>query len=102
MSLPVIIRPDAQVDIQKIHDDSEQVRAGLGSQFMTRLHQLLEGIEAFPELYGTIWQDVRAARLKQFRYLVYSTVFPDRFEVIAVMHGSRCLRMAVAGIKGIP
>jgi toxin ParE1/3/4 len=89
MSLPVIIRPDAETDIQRIHDDLEQVRAGLGGQFMARLREVLERIEAFPELYGSIWQDVRAARLKQFRYIVYYVVFSDRVEIIAVVHGSQ-------------
>lgn len=89
MSLPVIIRPEAHADIQGIHDDLEQARAGLRGQFMTRLREVLERIEAMPELYGIVWQDVRAARLKRFRYIVYYVVFPDRVEVLAVMHGSR-------------
>jgi plasmid stabilization system protein ParE len=42
-----------------------------------------------PELYGVLWEDVRAARLKQFRYIVYYVVFPLRVDVLAVMHGSR-------------
>ncbi|MHB1426776.1 MAG: type II toxin-antitoxin system RelE/ParE family toxin [Gemmataceae bacterium] len=89
MSLPVIIRPDAQMDIRTIHDDLEQVRAGLGGQFMARLRAVLERIEAFPEIYGVIWQDVRSARLKQFRYIVYYVVFSDRIEIIAMTHGSQ-------------
>ena len=32
MSLPVILRPEAEADIQKIHIDLEQVRAGLGTR----------------------------------------------------------------------
>jgi len=89
MSLPVIVRPEAQADIQATHDDLEQSRVGLGRQFTTRVREVLERIEAMPELYGVIWQDVRAVRLKQFRYVVYYVVLPDRVEVLAVMHGSR-------------
>lgn len=33
MSLPVILRPEAETDIQAIHDDLEQARAGLGGRF---------------------------------------------------------------------
>jgi plasmid stabilization system protein ParE len=32
---------------------------------------------------------VRAARLKQFRYIVYFIVLADRVEVLAVLHGAR-------------
>jgi toxin ParE1/3/4 len=36
-----------------------------------------------------VWQDVRAARLRKFRHVVYYVAFPDRVEVLAVLHGSR-------------
>jgi plasmid stabilization system protein ParE len=88
VSLPVILRPDADTDIQAIHDELEQVQSGLGNRFVARVREILERIESMPELYGVVWQDVRAARLKKFRYLVY-VVFADRVEVLAVMHGSR-------------
>jgi toxin ParE1/3/4 len=42
-----------------------------------------------PEMYGLVWQDVRAARLRKFRHLVYYVVFADRVEVLAVLHGAR-------------
>jgi plasmid stabilization system protein ParE len=42
-----------------------------------------------PELHGKVWEDVRAARLKQFRYIVYFIVLEDRIEVLAVLHGAR-------------
>ena len=89
MTLPVILQPAAEADIQATHDALEQVRAGLGGQFAARVREVLERIESMPEMYGVIWQDVRAARLKKFRYLVYYVVFADRVEVLAVLHGSR-------------
>jgi toxin ParE1/3/4 len=89
MSLLVTVRPEAGADIQQTHDALEQSKVGLGEQFAAQLHRTLERIESMPELYGVIWQDVRAARLRKFRYLVYYVVFADRVEVLAVMHGSR-------------
>lgn len=89
MSLPVILRPAADDDIQATHDDLEQVRIGLGDQFVTRVRETLEQIESMPELFGVVWQDVRAVRLRQFKHVVYYVVFPDRVEVLAVIHGSR-------------
>jgi plasmid stabilization system protein ParE len=89
MSLPVILRPAADADIQATHDDLEQSHVGMGGRFVARVREALERIEAMPELYGVVWQDVRAARLKKFRQLVYYVVFADRIEVLAVMHGAR-------------
>jgi plasmid stabilization system protein ParE len=89
VSRPVILRPAADADIQATHDELERSQAGLGGRFVARVREVLERIEALPELYGPVWQDVRAARLKKFRYVVYYVAFPDRVEVLAVMHGSR-------------
>jgi plasmid stabilization system protein ParE len=89
MSLPVILRPAADADIQVTHDELEQSQAGLGDRFVASVREALERIEAMPEVYGLVWQDVRAARLKKFRHVVYYVVFADRVEVLAVLHGSR-------------
>jgi toxin ParE1/3/4 len=89
MIRPVILRPEAEADIRATYGALEQSRAGLGRQFAARVREVFERIESMPEMYGVVWQDVRAARLKKFRHLVYFVVFADRVEVLAVMHGSR-------------
>jgi plasmid stabilization system protein ParE len=57
--------------------------------FVARLREVLERVESLPQLYSIAWQDVRAARLKQFRFVVYYVAFADRIEILAVLHGSR-------------
>ena len=89
MSLPVILRPAAETEIEEAHYELEQIQPGLGKRFVARVRDALARIEAMPEMYGAVWQDVRAARLRRFRYLVYYVVLADRVEVLAVMHGSR-------------
>ena len=89
MSLPVILRHEAVVDVQEARDQLEAVRVGLGTQVLARVREVLARIEKMPELHGKVWQDVRAARLKQFRYIVYFIVLADRVEVLAVLHGAR-------------
>jgi toxin ParE1/3/4 len=89
MSLPAILRPAAEADIQATHDELERSRAGPRARFVARTREMLNRIEAMPELYGLVWQDVRAARLRKFQYRVDYVVFPDRVEVLAVLHGTR-------------
>jgi toxin ParE1/3/4 len=89
VSLPVILRHGAEVDVQEARDQLEAVRVGLGAQVLVRVREVLASIEKMPELHGKVWQDVRAARLKQFRYIVYFIVLADRVEVLAVLHGAR-------------
>ena len=89
MSLPVFLRHEAEVDVQEARDQLEALRDGLGTQVLARVREVLARIEKMPELHGKVWQDVRAARLKQFRYIVYFIVLADRVEVLAVLHGAR-------------
>jgi plasmid stabilization system protein ParE len=89
VSLPVILRQEAEVDVQEARDQLEAVRVGLGTQVLARVREVLARIEKMPELHGKVWQDVRATRLKQFRYIVYFIVLADRVEVLAVLHGAR-------------
>ena len=89
MSLPVVLRPAADADVQTAHDVLNQARPGSGARFVAQLRRVLERIEALPESAGVVWQDVRAVRVKKFRYVVYYVVLADRVEVIAVFHGSQ-------------
>ncbi len=89
MSLPVILRSEAEADIQEAHDHLEQVRTGLGKKFASRLREVLDQIERMPEMFGVVWTMVRAARLKKFRYVVYYVLLADHVEIVAVLHGSR-------------
>jgi len=89
VSLPVILRHEAEVDIQGARDQLEAVLVGLGNQVLARVREVLARIEKMPELHGKVWEDLRAARLKQFRYIVYFIVLEDRIEVLAVLHGAR-------------
>jgi toxin ParE1/3/4 len=89
LSLPVIVRDDAKNDIRHAVSELESARAELGKRFLRQVRELLERIELTPELYGFVWQDVRAARVKPFPYIVYYVAFVDRVDVLAVMHGMR-------------
>lgn len=89
MSLPVVLRPEASRDAEEARDHLEAQRAGLGQAFLDRLNEAISQIGTMPHLYGVAWRNVRAARLRQFTYVVYYRVHDDRVEVLAVMHGSR-------------
>jgi plasmid stabilization system protein ParE len=87
--LTVAVRPAARRDILEGEEFYEQRRQGLGGEFVTEVLAALDRIEAMPEMYGTVWQQVRAAGVKRFGYVVYYRVLTDHVEVLAVMHGGR-------------
>jgi plasmid stabilization system protein ParE len=89
VSLPVVLRPEASRDAAEARDHLETQQAGRGQAFLDRLNEVLARIGAMPEIYAVVWRNLRAARLRQFTYVVYYRVHDDRVEVLAVMHGSR-------------
>jgi toxin ParE1/3/4 len=89
VSLPVVLRPEASRDAEEARDHFEALRPGLGQAFLHRVKEALARVGAMPEMYGVVWRNARAARLRQFTYVAYYRVHDDRVEVLAVMHGSR-------------
>jgi toxin ParE1/3/4 len=89
VSLPIALRPEASRDAEEARDYFNAQQAGLGQAFLERLRAALARIGDMPEMYGVVWRNVRAARLRQFTYVVYYRVYDDRVEVLGVLHGSR-------------
>lgn len=82
MSLPVVLRPEASQDVEEVRDYLEGRQAGLGQAFLDRLKEVLGRVGALPGLYGVVWRNVRAARLRLFPFVVYYRVHDDRVEVL--------------------
>jgi plasmid stabilization system protein ParE len=92
MSLPAAYLPEAQNDIDAAYQYYEQRLAGLGDRFLDELRHVIERIADQPAFYWTVRQDVRAAPLHRFPYVVYYRPEPTRVLVIAVQHGRRSSR----------
>jgi len=89
MSLPVVLQPAASQDAAAAREYYEAKRIGLGFEFVKRLREVIERIGTVPELHGSVWPNVRAARLRQFMHVVYYRTHTDRIEVVAILHGSQ-------------
>ncbi|MEQ8791959.1 MAG: type II toxin-antitoxin system RelE/ParE family toxin [Pirellulaceae bacterium] len=89
MSSPVVLRPEASQDAETTRDYYELQLSGLGQAFLGQLNDVLQRITDTPQIYAPVWNDVRAARLRRFTYVVYYRIRKDRIEVLAVVHGSR-------------
>jgi len=85
----VVLRPEAEEDIQRAYDYLEQVRPGSGRKFSAKLRESFQRIETNSEAFGVVWEGVRAVRVKKFHHVVYYVISGDMVEVLAVLHGSR-------------
>ena len=89
MTLAVVFRPEAEVDLLETRDWYERQRPGLGEAFTNLADETVDRIEAMPQMYAVVFRDVRRVKLRRFPYLIYYRVSSDLIEVIAVLHGSR-------------
>lgn len=89
MNLPVVLQTAASLDAAAAREFYESKRLGLGFEFVDRLREVIERISIMPELHGSVWPNVRAARLRQFMHVVYYRIHVDRIEVVAILHGSQ-------------
>ena len=89
MSLPVVLRSEAEDDVEQVRNYLDSQRSGFGEVFLTRLREVLFAISVMPEMHRVIWNGVRATLVRKFKYLVYYRVHKDFVQIIAVLHGSR-------------
>jgi len=89
MSTRLIIRPEAKADLREIDEYLAEQGTVLGEKFRAELTRVFERIESMPEMFGIVWRDIRATRLRRFKYVVYYVVLSDQIEVLAVVHGAR-------------
>ena len=89
MSWQLIIRPEAETDIDDIYRWYEQRRKGLGRAFMIELDRLLSSIQQGPKMFPRAHKELRRALLKKFPYAVFYTLRADEIVISAVFHQSR-------------
>ncbi len=84
MSLPLIVRPEAQDDLLLARDWHERQSPVLGDALVAAVEQVLARVQAVPERYAATFRGVRPAKVRRFPYVVYYRVLADRIEVLAV------------------
>ena len=89
MSLPLVFRAAAQREFDEAAVWYEEQRPGLGSDFVERVHTVLDKVAQQPNHYAVVSGDVREAPVSRFPYAIYYRAKPDRVVIIAVFHCSR-------------
>ena len=89
MSYELIIRPEAELDIQDTFEWYEAQSLGLGSQFVRAVDTCLSSIGSNPLAYPIIYKQVRRALIRRFPYGILYVFEPDIVAVIACFHSKR-------------
>ena len=89
MSLPVVLRDEAQAEFDEAFDYYEGKKAGLGIAFSERVQEVFDRIGTTPKRHALVFADIRKVVVSKFSYCVLYRAEAARVEVIAVFHTSR-------------
>jgi len=89
MTLPLVLRPQAQAEFVDASIWYETQRPGLGDEFVSEVEKVLDKIANQPDRYAIVHQDIREAPVLRYPYVVYYRVKPKSNVVIAVFHSAR-------------
>jgi plasmid stabilization system protein ParE len=84
VSLPVILRDEAEQDILEASRWCEDREIGLGLEFVRSIDVCLMQISRTPELGPVVYRGARMALPRRFPYLVIYKVFEDFVSVVAI------------------
>jgi plasmid stabilization system protein ParE len=89
MSFPLIIKPEAELDIKQAFEWYESKQAGLGRGFVTHLDQTFLSVSQSPESRAVVEQEARLALVRHFPFVVCYTFDGSTVFVHCVFHGHR-------------
>lgn len=85
----VIIRPEAESDIEDAYQWYEAQRKGLGENFLLCVEEALARITRNPVIYSVVYKDIRRILIHRFPFGVFFIEGENSISVLAVLHARR-------------
>ena len=89
MNYKLIVRPEAEAELEEAYLWYEQQIVGLGSQFLLSVDAVINTIRRNPLRYPVVYKDIHRALTRRFPYQIFFTVDDTYVVIIAVFHGMR-------------
>lgn len=89
MSVPVIVLPEAELDLAEAFAWYEEQRPDLGRKFLDEADAVFARIAEFPLAFPAVENPVRRGLLKRFPFAVYFLPEATAVKVYAVLHHRR-------------
>ena len=89
MTLPLIIRPEAEEELSESYDWYERQRPGLGDDFLLRVEAALDSIRYDPEILPAIYKVARRKLIRRFPYGIFYAIGQNKISILAIMHTKR-------------
>jgi plasmid stabilization system protein ParE len=86
----LILRPEAEAEVEEAYRWYEKQSAGLGTEFLRVVDAVMEAIRRQPELYPVKYKKARQVVVRRFPYCIYYIIqADDSLEVISCFHTSK-------------
>lgn len=89
MTLPVVYRRRAQLDLIAGFGWHDEQQPGLGDEFLSAVQSVFHSIEHYPEMFAVVHGEVRRAIVPRFPFAVFYLVEAKRTVVLRVLHTAR-------------
>ncbi len=89
MNYRLVIRPEAELDLEDAFAWYESQDPGLGSEFVRAIDTCISTIGRNPLTYRIVYQQARRALVRRFPYCLFYIVEEDMIFVIACFHSKR-------------
>ena len=95
----IIIRPQAEYDLEESSNWYEIRTEGLGHKFMKTFESQLLSIQSNPLRYPKKYKNIRIALIKGFPFVIYFMNEEDHVVVLSVYHTSRNPKKFIKRLK---
>jgi toxin ParE1/3/4 len=85
----IIVREEAQREVQEAFEYYEEKSKGLGFEYMRSLDAAIQLIKRNPDSYQKIHNEIRRVLLRKFPYAVFYLAKGTKVIIIAVFHQRR-------------
>jgi plasmid stabilization system protein ParE len=89
MNRNIIIRPDAEIDLEESFQWYQEQSPGLGLEFLRCVDAAFDMIIENPRLYQNVYKNIRRTLTRRFPYEIFYIIEEDKIIVLAVLHAKR-------------
>ncbi len=89
MKYTIIVRPEAEIELQEAFSWYETQSKGLGLEFVRSIDASLSSIIRSPIMYAVIYRNIHRTLIRKFPFEIFYLIEQNKIIVIAFFHAKR-------------
>lgn len=85
----VVVRPAAAADFEDACRWYENLRPGLGDEFLDAVDKTLDSVSEAPRSYRVVHRDTRRVLIRRFPYMIFYRIVGEDILILGCFHGKR-------------